>query len=57
MRLPLTCTVSARVWSHDARTTAPDDATLYATHHAVAVILDRIGTDVQYVAHTQVAAA
>lgn len=37
------------------RATAPEEATLYAAHHAVHVILDRIGTDVLHVAYTQVA--
>lgn len=30
------------------RDSAPNDETLYATHHAVAVILDRIGTDIHH---------
>lgn len=36
------------------RATAPEEPTLYAAHHAVHVILDRIGTDVLHVAYTQV---
>ena len=39
------------------RDTAPEEPTLNAAHHAVYVILDRIGTDVLHVAHTQVASA
>lgn len=39
------------------RDTAPQDSTVAAAHHAVHVILDRIGTDVLHVAYTQVAAA